>query len=355
MEGEGLFAYTIAHADWLASSGSIVHGRSLAFAAGVNAWACTLKAKGARLPLNRAHIPCMCDMHDASFPHLMWCCDATQARRDDALIALPLDRCEERLLARIIPPTPAPRQRGDAPPIDNVLLGLVEGGTTQAARLQATLVIATDGGAAAERSSWSMAIGLAEDMHPKRHGGIVTGEDNTPFTAEAEALLQTLLALDACRRSRSSALFPDVIVVIVDCKGLIDLVHRTRHPAERFAFWQLLANVYRDLRQATTFHFVWTPSHGKRPDWTAPPGCPVNTDVCRRFNDAADLAATDALRRAQAALRQYRLQQTDALAWSSKALNLAAVISDDYTAWLRDNWIVTPAPLGDASQLITMA
>ena len=56
-------------------------------------------------------------------------------------------------------------------------------------------------------------------------------------------------------------------------------------------------------RTKIKLHPVWVPSHGKKKCWSPPPEVPMTKEECRRLNQLADTAATEALQDADQAQR----------------------------------------------------
>ena len=103
----------------------------------------------------------------------------------------------------------------------------------KAARRHNDLIIATDGGADFGLSAIGYAAGCVDDFYPVTRRIGIAGCDATPFTAELCAFLQCILGLVCCADSRRAAFFPSRIVFLIDCKAVIDFVHRTIPPDER--------------------------------------------------------------------------------------------------------------------------
>ena len=89
--------------------------------------------------------------------------------------------------------------------------------------------------------------------------------------------------------------------------------------------------------QASHVHidFIWVPSHGKRPLWSAPVG--LNSSACRALNAKADAAANAARenRWLHSARRRWHREYRDAVKWETAAIRASAGASEMLKAHLQ--------------------
>ena len=103
-----------------------------------------------------------------------------------------------------------------------------------------------------------------------------------------------------------------------------------------------MALLVQDVRRArnalqmegVSVQFVWTPSHGKRPDWS--PAGDHDAGLLRQLNAAADVAAGECMSRrlAGSARAAWAIRQRQIVAWEYKAIMRVANVSKRYRAHL---------------------
>ena len=265
----------------------------------------------------------------------MWNCEALRDSRHIALgHTLPRDRAEEKLLLRIIDPEPPPAFHCDrAPPEATDFAVEMLAVATRVWHDGQRLYVATDGGADKGTASWAavasdITISTTTTTRTPLHG-----EDATPFAAELEALRQayhavlyTVIAYDATTTT-AGAKTVRRLACLVDCLSTIKFAERTCVPPDRFAQWHQIRtcrNMLFDLR--VDVELIWTPSHGKHPEWTPPTHTPGN--ACRDLNEIADVNATGALKLAFSVrgILDWEAKATSARRWSEKAITFAAAL-----------------------------
>ena len=142
--------------------------------------------------------------------------------------------------------------------------------------------------------------------------------------------LHTLLV-----RSRKDELWRcSDIVCVVDCWSAIQSLEGG------YSFdMALLVQDIRRVRNAlqmegVSVQFLWTPSHGKRPDWS--PAGDHDAGLLRQLNAAADVAAGACMSRrlAGSARAAWSLRQRQIIAWEYKAIMRVANVSKRYHAHL---------------------
>ncbi|CAE7234662.1 unnamed protein product, partial [Symbiodinium sp. CCMP2456] len=246
--------------------------------------------------------PCECGLACPSRPHLLWQCPGTASLRPRC--AAPVNRCEERLLAKVVPeqpPPPAVVGRDDT----------IEALATQLDVLfedSATLYVGTDGSTVTEVGAWSVAVQGGETFACG-----ICAEDQSPYRAEVEGLLGLLEAVQMCRRRGS-------IVVVCDCQAALlaldgkgqscILVQRVRE------------RLHSCISMGFFLSFYWVPSHGKMapPRWLVPPGGEM---LARTLNGRADVAARACASRRAAGSGRERCHaaRADALVWERAAID----------------------------------
>ena len=249
-------------------------------------------------------------------------------------------------MARIVPPQPISTGTLTDPfLLDEGLLPVLGTAVVRAARRGCDLLIATDGGADHHLSSIGYAAGVSTDSYPATHHIGIGGCDATPFTAELCAFLQCLIRLVCCADTRSVALFPARIVFLIDCKAVLDFVHRTHPPEERAFLWRSVRDAWTRLGARASLHLEWVPSHGKKLDWVPSDSCGHSGIICRKYNDFTDRACTVALQLLTSHESQlaWRRIVASAHVWTQKTLDMAALVSSAYSAWLRD-WHAARSP-----------
>ncbi|CAE7250058.1 unnamed protein product, partial [Symbiodinium sp. CCMP2456] len=230
--------------------------------------------------------------------------------------AAPVNRCEERLLAKVVPeqpPPPAVVGRDDT----------IEALATQLHVLfedSATLYVGTDGSTVTEVGAWSVAVQGGETFACG-----ICAEDQSPYRAEVEGLLGLLEAAQMCRRRGSIV----VIVVVCDCQAALlaldgkgqscMLVQRVRE------------RLHSCISMGFFLSFYWVPSHGKMapPRWLVPPGGEM---LARALNSRADVAARACASRRAAGSGRERCHaaRADALVWERAAIDGLSSIAAHY-------------------------
>ena len=258
-----------------------------------------------------APLTCRCGLAEPSRPHLLWVCEAF---RHLAPPGVPLNRVEERLLAKVVPEMPAPPV---VLAVDEFLDSLAE----EVLKLPAApegFLLATDGSCVTEVSAVAFAF-LGGDTC----GLGVPGEDQTPFKAEVQALLWLLEVLLRAGR-------PGDYFVLVDCTAALFAARGKGHLRKLCDRFTVLWNLLETAGVKVTLH--WIPSHGKRaPDGWRPPGS-FSEAQARLLNQAADAEARRlAARRARGSARQLCCQaRTEAETWETGAINALHRISSAF-------------------------
>lgn len=130
--------------------------------------------------------PCLCGGREPSRPHLLWDCERTADLR--ASTQAPVDRLEERLLAKAVPETPAPPTVVDPQDLIEQMAEFLQ------ARLAAgtDVYVATDGSVVNTVAAWAAILSYDGDGDFALG---VAGEDQSSHRAEVEGLHSILRAL----------------------------------------------------------------------------------------------------------------------------------------------------------------
>ena len=135
------------------------------------------------------------------------------------------DRCEERLLSVVL--CLAPRFRTEERPtvaqIDSVVT-TIEASFRRAGLAQVPFVVAADGGSLAPCGSWAVAAGAPYKAPHVVYAEPLGGFDTTPFAAETAAALRALLGLAKVVERAPHAWRPASVLMLVDCKSLVDFL-----------------------------------------------------------------------------------------------------------------------------------
>lgn len=271
---------------------------------------------GQRLCREDPRARCMCGDFLPSRPHLVWQCEGTSECRRG--VAQPTTRVEERLLARELDECPGP------PPVISeafestvaaIQSGLVE---------HATLHVATDGSSADAIAA--SACFVAETDSTAAWG--VPGQDQSPFRAEADAILLVLQASLHVLRTSSAARCKSLWIVS-DCEAAIS-VASTGHGACYLLARRLHAALVA-LRQLIQVKFCWVPSHGKASNKFAGNGIATLWQL-RLWNQKADEAAAAAQRaRALGSARAaWFVTVKEAKEWEIKAVGALIATAKTY-------------------------
>jgi ribonuclease HI len=249
-------------------------------------------------------VECACGESTPTRRHLLWHCPrapplAQRLRR-------PCCGLEEGLCVPVAPRLPlAARQASVLPP--ELLRGLRQ------ARGQGRdrIVAATDGSAqgdhpATRRAAWGVAIDIGNVAR-----GRCVGLDQSAYAGELQALLVLLRCLSAERIGAD--IFIDNAAVVRGARAAIQ--PRGSLPRNTPSAWREVRDLARGLPYVAVW---WVPSHGKKEDWRAPSHC--STEQCRRLNDLADGAASEAADQAYADTRAEREARRACVVWAQSAL-----------------------------------
>lgn len=236
---------------------------------------CSYWHKRRKLPAaERPALRCLCGLQEPSRPHLMWCCSALQACRTD--IVMPVNRLEERLLAKEVPEWPRPPPVLDYDGFVDDLAVVLQGGLSS----EGTVVVATDGSVIDGVSA--LAVVLEGDQGVFTLG--IAAEDQSSHRAEVEALLAVTRAL---RRTTATG----HVHILSDCQSALRAVQGGGMGGGKAP---LLARRSRQLLEEVSerlyIHWWWIPSHGKLApaSWRCPPCGEMRA---RALNARADRAA----------------------------------------------------------------
>ena len=162
----------------------------------------------------------------------------------------------------------------------------------------------------------------------------LAGWDFSSLRAELKALGYLLKEL--------AEIFPDgldrKLVVVMDSLSAIKLVKGRRK-------WMPRATLVHQIRRwlhtlGDAVELVWTPSHGKRPEWRVDAAVGLDTLQCRKVNDSADEECTKAMEehrlRQGLPARQWRKSHQDLREWASTALADALEVHRRYIDFYRD-------------------
>ena len=290
-------------------------------AAGASCWHFNA---GGEFSLDHPRQVCLCNKRLPSRPHLAWNCPCLPVDTD---LQLPTDRAAERLFA-----LPSGSQPLAPPAIDPVGF-LEELADAIAPHLNSErLYLATDG--SSKDGVGAMGWAIQFPAHTLATGDDL--EDQSAFRLEMTAIHITFRALHTLLgRSRKDELWRCTdIVCVVDCWSAI----QSLEGGYSFDMASLVQDVRR-VRHAlqmegVAVQFLWTPSHGKRPDWS--PAGDHDANLMRHLNAAADVAAGECMSRrlAGSARAAWSLRQRQIVAWEYKAIMRVANVSKRYHAHL---------------------
>jgi len=282
-----------------------LHNSSLA--TGCSVWA-KAKKKGVSA---ESIAECMCGLSMPSRPHLLWQCDGTSHMRPRC--ALPTNRAEERLLCKIVPEVPPPPCVIGEDEVLEELAATLE----KLLRTEPVVYVGTDGSCVMDIAAWSVAV----QKGPVVSAG-VTGEDQSAYRGEVEAIRRLLMAAQMVRGSGR-------LVIVSDCQAAIMAVHGCG--CSRLLV-EDVARRWQDVKAAgidVTIH--WVPSHGKPApsSWHPPPGGEVPARV---LNGRADVEARScATRRASGSAREAcAALRAAAEDWEVEAIRGLAKIAEFY-------------------------
>ena len=307
--------------------------RLAALGAGASCWHFNA---GNYFPSEHRRWRCVCGGDTPSRPHLSWTCASTAPFREGC--TPPVDRAQERLLARALPQLPvAPLTLDEDDFLQEVAMRIT--GTWQELESQ-PLYLATDGSSKHEVGAW--AIVVHEEAHSYAMGD--GAEDQSPFRMEVRAICATLSALERATAD-ASALHGSqgrCVYIVSDCKAAISALSGY----DGFDLRLLLDAGRRDLQlvrcRGFRVEFTWVPSHDKRQHWCPP--APHDAGRLRALNRAADLAAGACMaRRCQGSLRQrWHQLAAETRRWEEQAIALTAKAAEMYHAFLK-TWGLRPS------------
>ena len=305
--------------------------RHAAVAGGISVWHRTASEAAKSLITTGPVRRCLCGKLEPSMPHLVWACTATQDLRQRCGIKAPANRAEERLLCRLLPPPPAPAvPTAEAPGAPAAILRWITQATAAQNHTERTFLFATDGGAQDDVSAYGIAAPGSLPI-----GEATQGEDATSYVAELHAILQLLrgLLVALILRTAGEAVQQRPIVVFVDCQAAIDMLGAALPPTDCYT-WYFRVQEARTALQRGGFpcELAWVPAHDRvTPSWRPHPCAPEERQ--RSLNRMADAAATKALKPQLASHRaRWWTKQRAAVAWSSKALQLASEVGTRYSS-----------------------
>ena len=294
-------------------------------------------AAGSKIGPEDERSMCLCKAREPSRAHLTWTCPATAHLRGG--LEVPTDRCEERLLAKPLPQwPPAPVCLDEQGFVEQ----LAEDALQAAAEADALydedldfqdfagdfkdrwMIAATDGSARDGVAAYSV-------VFPGGRGGGSgdASEDQSPFRAELKALL---ILFQAMLRAQDQGIEPRVLWVVVDCQSALDALTTPGASCLPLLAAEAAAGLRALKLSGWQVHTFWCPSHGKKPEWTAPG--PLQHHLCRLLNEEADAQARRAMERRRAGSLRVRWKQLAAEAeeWEKRAIYASAKASDIYGA-----------------------
>ena len=292
-------------------------------AAGASNW--HFNAGGGFEPSHERH-RCACGGERPSRPHLCWNCEHFAPLRGD--LSLPRDRGAERLFALPAGRFPAPPAMLDPA---SFLEDLCE--AIAAHHRDPVLYVATDG--SSKSAVGAMGFAVQRPTHTFAFGDDL--EDQEPYRLEVTAILYVLRALAAAVEGATSARpwSCSKVYCVVDCEAAIKAIaagggfHLTFVIAEARALRLQLRD------RGVRVELLWTPSHGKKPDWKPPRGhCALKL---RALNTAADEAAGGCMaRRLRNSSRlEWAKRVQNNTEWEVKAMEAAATIATAYHDFLK--------------------
>lgn len=261
------------HCQVFFAPGADLRQRQSAQAAGTNFWSNTY---GMQLQDDDPRMLCMCGLRVPSRPHLVWSCSHTAPDREN--IPGPAHRVEERILAKVTPEFPAaPVEVDRNTHVNNILNAF-----TPTDDLPQVLHVAVDGSSKLDIGAWAIAF----EHLPNAFVGGFCAEDQSPFRAEAEALLICLLVLFRLSQWLS---FPSKVVILCDCKPVIQLTQSSLPKCALLA--KTLAELLVQIKSGgINVQLHWVPAHGRSvPHWRPPAS--ASEALCRKLNARADEAA----------------------------------------------------------------
>ena len=269
---------------------------------------------------------CACGKKHPSRPHLCWACSHFAPLRGD--LALPADRGAERLFALPSGRLPPPPVMVDRPSFEEDLSAAVAVHYNDP-----VLYLATDGSSKHAVGAMgftvqkpSVTLAFADDL-----------EDQEPYRLEVTAICYMLRALHSavlCSTSTRPWSCSRVFFV-VDCEAALKAIEAGSGFHLVFVLEEIRALRRLLLHRGVRVELLWTPSHGKRPDWRPPKGhCALRL---RALNTAADEAAGACMARRLRGSRRLAWAQLVAsnTEWEVKAMEAAATIATAYHDFLK--------------------
>ena len=95
-------------------------------------------------------VPCWCGLREPSMPHLLWNCSRSKQIMLDHGASMPVNRCEERLLCKVVPDMSPPPALTDLPALPDKLIRVVRTALARASAANVMFVGASDGGSDAQ-------------------------------------------------------------------------------------------------------------------------------------------------------------------------------------------------------------
>ena len=141
---------------------------------------------------------------------LVWSCEGTLAERNRIGVTVPVNRCEGRLLAMVVPEFPLPPLVVDHDGYIDQLAALFQQRLTSSGHL----LVATDGSVVDAVAAGAVVLDDADCSLG------VDAEDQTPHRAEVEALYAVYCALSKCSAHGTVDILSDCKAVMLVSNGL---------------------------------------------------------------------------------------------------------------------------------------
>ena len=153
------------------------------------------------------------------------------------------------------------------------------------------------------------------------------GLDATPLLAEVWAALHALETAAAAKLETMTLLIDNLYVAksletVCENRGYRGNRKEKRMPSICAIAWERMAEILQTLHVTV----VWVPSHGKKPEWTAPPG--LLTHLCREANFWADAKCTDYIEEHNTSKKRAAANLIDAQKWCSLAISMSVYMHD---------------------------
>ena len=234
------------HVSTWQATGSI-HSKRAAMASGCSFWWKHPQCK--ELSEADPRLLCACGKAKPSRPHLVWNCPHLANLQHAPLAS---HRVEERLFAKVVPETPpAPHVQSRETTLTAITSAFACMFASSSSR-----VVATDGSAMDSVAAWSIYIPSLETSFALG----LTGEDQTPFRAEVEAIHVVLLCM--CRLWDEGFQHGVSLVIVTDGSAAISMIH-SMHGVVPLLSRKLRSLLQLCEQRGVHIDFQWVPSHGR--------------------------------------------------------------------------------------------